>query len=156
MWNGTLLLLCSPRPNGPTSNNAISVNQWYNLFWELIHNTKNSVSMMCTKKQQRSLNPNKKKRLKHLMCPFKLFSKHSLDWWREQEGLWKMQQSQRPWTQLQRLVKGHLQFCDTLLVKYVSFIPAFSFLSTAEITVRGKVSTGTLQTSIITQPTTGS
>lgn len=30
------------------------------------------------------------------------------------------------------------------------------FLSTAEITVRGKVSTGTLHTSIITQPTTGS
>lgn len=118
--------------------------------------SKNSVSMTCTKKQQRSLNPNEKKRLKHLMCPFKLFPKHSLDWWRQQEGLWKMQQSQRPWTQLQRLVKGHSQFCDTLLVKYVSFIPAFSFLSTAEITVRGKVSTGTLQTSIITQPTTGS
>lgn len=118
--------------------------------------SKNNVSTTCTKKQQRSLNPNKKKRLKHLMCPFKLFSKHSLDWWREQEGLWKMQQSQRPWTQLQRLVKGHSPFCDTVLVKYVSFIPAFSFLSTAEITVRGKVSAGTLQTSIITQPTTGS
>lgn len=67
-----------------------------------------------------------------------------------------MQQSQRPWTQLQRFVKGHSQFCETLLVKYVSFNPAFSFLSTAEITVRGKVSTGTLHTSIITQKTTGS
>lgn len=55
-----------------------------------------------------------------------------------------MQQSQWPWTQLQRLVMGHSQFCNMLLVKSVSsFIPAFSFLSTAEITVRGKVSSGT-------------
>lgn len=62
-----------------------------------------------------------------------------------------MQQSQRPWTQLQRLVKDHSQLCDILLVKSVSWlIPRFFFLSIAEITVRGKVSTSTLFTIVMT------
>lgn len=83
--------------------------------------------------QFRKKNP--KKNMCSVSCVFLL--KHSPEWWREQEGLWKMQQPQRTRAQLQRWVEAAARYCTRSVFLTPPLLP------TAEITVRGKVGPGT-------------
>lgn len=80
---------------------------------------------------------------------------YSPEWWGEQKSLWKMQQSQWSRTQLQRSVCCFIPSvyithqCERLLscCFIVSHsLTTLSFLSTVEVTVRGKVSVSLAQT----------